>query len=205
MCYDLEGNLYSTDNDPNSTPPNRLLHVIPGADFGYEYRYGRSGRHPLVDWYGHIPGTIGMIGSLGEAACGIVPFGHRKLLTASWTDNRVDFHRLTPDGASFKAGRTPFISGPDNFRPVHFSYSPDGKALYITDWVDLSYPVHGQGRIWKVTFKNSVELTPRPRKLIETAAPEFSLSQLGDPDPYARTAAIDVIDAMARIIAKEST
>ena len=193
MCYDLEGNLYSTDNDPNSTPPNRLLHVIPGADFGYEYRYGRSGRHPLVDWYGRIPGTIGMIGSIGEAACGIIPFGHRKLLTASWTDNRVDVHPLTPNGASFKAGRTPFISGPDNFRPVHFSYSPDGEALYITDWVDLSYPVHGQGRIWKVTLKNPAELAARPRKLIEAASPEFSLSKLGDPDPCARTAAIETL------------
>ena len=46
MAYDLEGNLFSTDNDPNAIPPNRLLHIVPGADFGFEYRYGRSGTAP---------------------------------------------------------------------------------------------------------------------------------------------------------------
>ncbi|MEM7600839.1 MAG: PVC-type heme-binding CxxCH protein [Verrucomicrobiota bacterium] len=193
MCYDLDGNLFSTDNDPNSTPPNRLLHIIPGSDYGYEYRYGRSGRHPLVDWYGRNPGTLGMIGALGEAACGVIPFGLDHLLTASWTDNRVDLHPLSAKGASFAAGREPFISGPDDFRPVHFSYTADGKSLYITDWVSLSYPVHGQGRIWKVTFKNPVAQSPRPRQADEVFAPELSLEQLGDEDPYVRTAAIEAL------------
>ena len=77
MAYDLDGNLFSTDNDPNATPPNRLLHIVPGADFGYEYRYGRSGQHPLVCWFGENPGTLGMIGALGEAACGLVPYGSK--------------------------------------------------------------------------------------------------------------------------------
>ena len=193
MCYDLNGNLFSTDNDPSGTPPNRLLHIIPGADFGFEFRYGRSGRHPLVDWYGKNPGTLGMIGALGEATCGVIPFGPGQLLTASWTDNRVDLHPLTESGASFKAGREPFLSGPDDFRPVHFSYSPDHKALYITDWVSLSYPVHGQGRIWKVTLKEPVDLTPWPRKKIEILAPKISLTLLGDADPYLRTAAMETL------------
>ena len=163
MCFDLQGNLFSTDNDPNSTPPNRLLHIIPGSDFGYEYRYGRSGRHPLGDWYGRNPGTLGMIGALGEAACGITPFGPDKILSASWTDNRVDLHPLEANGASFVAGREPILSGPDNFRPVHFSYSADREALYITDWVNLSYQVHGEGRIWKVSFTAHIDLSPQPR------------------------------------------
>ncbi len=91
MAYDLAGNLFSTDNDPNAIPPNRLLPIVPGADFGFEYRYGRSGLHPLVCWYGENPGTLGMIGALGEAACGLISHGPGKLLSASWTDNRVDF------------------------------------------------------------------------------------------------------------------
>jgi putative membrane-bound dehydrogenase-like protein len=193
MTYDHEGNLFSTDNDPSSTPPNRLLHIVPGADFGFEFRYGRSGRHPLVDWHGKTPGTLGMIGSLGEAACGIIPFGPGELLTASWTDNRVDLHPLTQAGASFRAEREPFLSGPDNFRPVHFSYAPDGRALYITDWVNLSYPVHGQGRIWKVTLTQPVDRTPRTRKAAPAVAPDLALKQLGDPDPYVRTAAIEAL------------
>jgi hypothetical protein len=193
MAYDLDGNLFSTDNDPSSTPPNRLLHIVPGADFGFEYRYGRSGRHPLVSWYGEIPGTLGMIGTLGEAACGVIPFGPGKLLSASWTDNRVDLHPLTKKGASFEASREPFISGSDNFRPVHFSYSPDGRALYFTDWVKLSYPVHGHGKIWKVTFKEPIAQAPHPRKSKPSLLPELALEKLGSADPYVWTAAIDVL------------
>ena len=191
MAFDLQGNLFSTDNDPNATPPNRLLHVVDGADFGFEYRYGRSGRHPLVCWYGENPGTLGMIGALGEAACGLVPHGAGKLLSASWTDNRVDLHSLKPKGASFQATREPFLSGPDDFRPVHFSYSGDGKYLFITDWVKISYPVHGHGRIWRVEFKRPVRLDPMTR---QDDSQEFSsedeFTRLGSEDPYVRTKAL---------------
>ncbi len=198
MAYDLAGNLFSTDNDPNATPPNRLLHVVAGADFGYEYRYGRSGRHPLVCWYGENPGTLGMIGALGEAACGVIAHGPGRLLSASWTDNRVDLHTLEPKGASFVASREPFLSGPDDFRPVHFSYSADGKYLYFTDWVKISYPVHGSGRIWRIEFKEPVDLRPLPRT--EAAKPltvAAALEHLGNDDPYMRTRAIDVLSKKA--------
>ena len=194
MAFDLEGNLFSTDNDPNATPPNRLLHIIPGADFGFEYRYGRSGRHPLVCWYGENPGTLGMIGALGEAASGLVSHGPGQLLSASWTDNRVDLHALKPKGASFTATREPFLSGPDDFRPVHFSYSADGKYLYFTDWVKLSYPVHGHGRIWRVEFKQPIRLRPLPRdeKAKELSAKD-AFALLGSKDPYLRTKALHVL------------
>jgi len=190
MGFDLEGNLFSTDNDPNSTPPNRLLHIVPGADFGYEYRYGRSGRHPLVTWHGEHPGTLGMIGALGEAACGVVPYGPKQLLTASWTDNRIDLHQLKPKGASLVAGREPFISGPDEFRPVHFAYSADGKYLYFTDWVKLSYPVHGHGRIWRIEFKKPIRLAPTARTPSTELTIDQAFTNLDDGDPYVRTAAI---------------
>lgn len=194
MAYDLDGNLFSTDNDPNATPPNRLLHVIPGADFGFEYRYGRSGRHPLQCWYGENPGTLGMICALGEAACGLTAHGPGQLLSASWTDNRIDLHSLKRKGASFVATREPFISGPDDFRPVHFSYSPDGKNLYCTDWVKLSYPVHGRGRIWRVEFKQPVQLVPSSRGAApKVLSPKGAIAQLGDEDPYVRTKAIHTL------------
>ena len=194
MTYDLNGNLFSTDNDPNATPPNRLLHIIPGGDYGYEYRYGRSGHHPLVCWFGEHPGTLGMIGALGEAACGVITHGPGQLLTASWTDNRIDLHSLKQKGASFVATREPFISGPDDFRPVHLSYSADGKYLYFTDWVKLSYPVHGHGRIWRVEFKQPVRLEPLPRPAKrQKLSPQDALVLLGSDDPYARTEAIHVL------------
>lgn len=194
MAFDFDGNLFSTDNDPNATPPNRLLHIIPGADFGYEFRYGRSGQHPLVCWFGENPGTLGMIGALGEAACGVIPHGAGKLLSASWTDNRIDLHVLTPQGASFTASREPFLSGPDDFRPVHLSYSADGKYLYFTDWVKLSYPVHGHGRIWRVEFKEPIEMGPtRRREPKKSLHPTEALELLGSDDPYVRTHAVQTL------------
>ncbi|MEM6691265.1 MAG: PVC-type heme-binding CxxCH protein, partial [Planctomycetota bacterium] len=194
MAFDLRGNLFSTDNDPNAVPPNRLLHVVPGADFGFEYRYGRSGLHPLVCWYGENPGTLGMIGALGEAACGLTSNGPGRLLSASWTDNRVDLHSLQPNGDSFTATREPFLSGPDDFRPVHFAYSPDGRYLYFTDWVKLSYPVHGHGRIWRVEFKEPISLEPiQDRPPAAELSAENALAKLGSTDPYARTAAMHVL------------
>tara|TARA_B100001093_G_scaffold89946_2_gene81973 strand:- start:1349 stop:3823 length:2475 start_codon:yes stop_codon:yes gene_type:complete len=200
MTFDLFGNLFSTDNDPNSTPPNRLLHVISGADFGYEYRYGRSGSHPLVDWHGKKPGKLGMIGSLGEAACGVVPYGENSLLSASWTDNRIDLHNLVKTGESFSASREPLIVGPDNFRPVHFSFADQGKSLFVTDWVNLSYPVHGAGKIWKVTFKKEVDLKPLPRPPTKKISEKKALALLGHSDPYARTKAIEILRGKEQVL-----
>ena len=45
------------------------------------------------------------------------------------------------------------MRGGEDFRPVGIAAGPDG-ALYITDWVDRSYPVHGKGRIWRLRAKN---------------------------------------------------
>ena len=193
MAFDLKGNLFSTDNDPGSTPPNRLLHVVPGADFGYEFRYGRTGRHPLVTWTGENPGTLGMVTGIGEAACGIIPFGPGKMLVASWGDNRVYLHTLVPKGRSFSATRENFLSGSIMFRPVHFAYNQDASVLYISDWVKSDYPVHGQGRIWRVELKQPVDLTPRPRESLAEMSYETALDELGSSDPYVRNEAIRIV------------
>ncbi|MEM8953424.1 MAG: PVC-type heme-binding CxxCH protein [Verrucomicrobiota bacterium] len=191
--FDLNGNFFATENDPGSSPPNRLLHIIPGADFGFEFRYGRSGLHPLVCWFGEHPGTLGMVTGTGEAACGIVPFGPNKLLVASWADHRVDLFELTPKGASFDAQRTAFITGPNDFRPVHMAYSPDRKSLYLTDWVSASYPVHGQGRVWKIDFPDPIDLSPKPPLQAPLLSFEEQFTNLASEDPYIAAAAIDAL------------
>lgn len=203
MTFDLEGNLFATDNDPGGSPPNRLLHIVEGGDYGFEFRYGRSGRHPLQTWTGEFPGSLGMVAPIGEGACGVIPFGPGELLVATWADNRVYRHVLEPKGESFTASRNLFISGSNNFRPVHFSYNADATELYITDWVLRNYPVHGEGRIWKVKFKEPVDLTPtRPTKERIEMSREEALAALGDADPYVRTEAVRVI-AGAQIVAPD--
>ncbi|MEM7601211.1 MAG: PVC-type heme-binding CxxCH protein [Verrucomicrobiota bacterium] len=190
MGFDLAGNLFATDNDPGGRPPNRLLHVVKGADFGFEFRYGRSGRHPLQTWTGEFPGTLGMVTPIGEGACGVIPFGPGELLVASWADNRVYRHELEPDGRSFSASRNLFLGGSNQFRPVHFSYNADGTELYITDWVLRNYPVHGEGRVWKVKFNKPVDFTLTKPDDPSPMNPEEAVSSLGNPDPYVRTEAV---------------
>src|SRR6185369_9849175 len=101
ICRDIFGRLFAVDNDPDAMPPCRLVHVVEGADFGYQFRYGRSGRHPFQSWNGQLPGT-------GEAPCEVLsyesdglPPGYRgDLFVASWADHRVEHYLLKPRGAS---------------------------------------------------------------------------------------------------------
>ncbi len=156
-CVDAFGNMFTVDNDPDDRPPCRLLHIIPGGDYGYRFRNGRRGIHPFTAWDGELPGTLPMVCGTGEAPSGIMayesdtfPEDYRgSLLASSWGDHRIDRFRPKPKGTSFTAKLEPIIVGGENFRPVGVALAPDG-SVYITDWVLKDYNVHGKGRIWRI-------------------------------------------------------
>ncbi|MFP6770117.1 MAG: PVC-type heme-binding CxxCH protein, partial [Planctomycetaceae bacterium] len=54
-CVDAFGRLFNVDNDPDSLPPCRLMHIVAGGDYGYRFRNGRTGFHPFTSWNGEIP------------------------------------------------------------------------------------------------------------------------------------------------------
>ncbi len=159
-CFDAFGRLFTVDNDPDSRPPCRLLHVIPGGDYGYRFRNGRKGTHPFTSWNGEIPGTLPMVAGTGEAPSGIVCYENDgfpedylgTLLVGSWGDHRIDQFVLEPKGASFTSKAKPIIKGGENFRPVGLAVAPDG-SLYFSDWVLKDYKLHGKGRVWRVSGK----------------------------------------------------
>src|SRR5262249_34985835 len=109
--FDGDGHLFAVDNDPDGSPPCRLLHVVRGGDYGYQYRYGRSRNHPYVCWNGELPGTLPMVTGTGEAPAGLLDARRMRLgahyreglLVASWGDNELEWFRLKPRGVSFTA------------------------------------------------------------------------------------------------------
>jgi putative membrane-bound dehydrogenase-like protein len=183
MTFDAHGQLFAVDNDPDSRPPCRLLHIVEGGDYGYRFRNGRRGLHPFTSWNGELPGTLGMVAGTGEAPSGIVscqsinlPDEYRgALLVTSWGDHRIERYDPQPLGASFRATMKPVVVGGADFRPVGIAVAPDG-SLYISDWVDESYTLHGKGRIWRLRAKPEgrllVEVAPGPARKVQATRPE---------------------------------
>lgn len=170
VCVDSRGNVFATDNDPSSRPPCRLHHVVEHGDYGFQYRYGRSGLHPFVSWNGDRPGTLPMMAGTGEAPCDVIWFAPEpaqawsglspdwvgNLLVASWVDHRIEAYAPIPDGGSFRTEQRVLAEGGADFRPVAMAVADDG-AMYVTDWVKRNYETHGFGRVWKLASRE-----PRP-------------------------------------------
>ncbi len=162
LGVDAFGRLFAVDNDPDSRGPCRLLHIIQGGDYGYRFRNGRKGLHPFTAWDGELPGTLPMVAGTGEAPCAVaayesvgLPADYRgDLLVTSWGDHVIERFRPEPAGASFRARARTVVRGGEDFRPVGLAIAPDGN-IYLSDWVDKSYPVHGKGRIWRLRSKDA--------------------------------------------------
>ena len=209
------GHLLAVDNDPDSRPPCRLLDVVEQGDYGFKFRFGRSGLHPFVAWNGELPGTLPMMAGTGEAPSGILncdsarlPSDYRgAVLVTSWGDHFLELYRPRPVGASLRAEREIVAQGDEWFRPVAIAAAPKG-AIYFTDWADKDYSVHGKGRIWRLTTKPGVKATiaasataaakPNPararmnRLLHADSLKDYGelLRALSDDDAFIRSAAV---------------
>ena len=194
--FNRAGHLFCVDNDPDSRPPCRLIDVVMGGDYGYKFRYGRSGLHPYTAWNGEIPGTLPMVAGTGEAPSGILDCDRTSLpadydgalLVTSWGDHAIEIYRPKPFGASVRAEREVLAQGDEWFRPVGIAAAPNSD-IYFTDWVDRDYSVHRKGRIWKLSAKEPVA---RTRKAVARKSP-FVNPTLDDPDPFVRSAAVHAL------------
>ena len=174
ICALPDHRIFAIDNDPDASPPCRMVHVTQGGDYGFRFQYGRAGTHPLQAWNGELPGTLPYVCGVGEAPTAIVALG-KWLWVTSWGDHRIDRYELEPRGASYGAKRETIVQGDTDFRPTGMAVAPDG-SLYFGDWVLKDYPVHGHGRIWRLT----VPADERAEKFPPRSAADEAATKLGD-------------------------
>ncbi|HEY7326795.1 MAG TPA: PVC-type heme-binding CxxCH protein [Gemmataceae bacterium] len=194
ICRDIFGRIFAVDNDPDAMPPCRLVHVVEGGDYGFQFRYGRSGRHPFQAWDGQLPGTLPMVCGTGEAPCEVLSYESDglpreyvgDLLVTSWADHRVERYQLSERGASWSAKRKPFVQGGEGFRPVGLALAPDG-SLFVSDWVRSDYNLHSKGAIWHI----------RPREVVNH-------KRLSDPRQALSSAHWPLREASARQLAADA-
>jgi putative membrane-bound dehydrogenase-like protein len=196
ICIDPHGRMFAVDNDPDASPPCRLLHIVPGGDYGYLFQYGRAGTHPLQAWNGELPGTLPMVCGVGEAPTAIVAHAG-SLWVSSWGDHRVERYRLVPRGASFDAEREIVVQGNADFRPTGMAVAPDG-SIYFGDWELRDYEVHGHGRIWRLVLpKDELAGEFPPLSLQEQKVAQITPhdvdEMLTSADPFVRTAAVHAL------------
>ena len=157
MTFDRSAGSSPWTMTPTRGRPCRLLHIVEGGDYGYRFRNGRKGLHPFTAWNGELPGTLGMVAGTGEAPSGIVAYESGNLPARLPRDaaghlvGRSSHRAIRPPAARGLLPRAmkPVVVGGDDFRPVGIAVAPDG-SLYISDWVDKSYTLHGKGRIWRL-------------------------------------------------------
>ncbi|HEX8531389.1 MAG TPA: PVC-type heme-binding CxxCH protein, partial [Cytophagales bacterium] len=212
LKFSRQGHLLACDNDPDSRGPNRLVHVVPGGDYGYQSRYGGSGIHPYLAWNGELTGTLPYAAALGEAPSGLLDASQAafpadyagQMLCSLWEESRIVRVKLSPRGVSLAGTTQVIVEGGPQFRPVAFAADRKG-AVYFTDWVLRKYPNHGQGRLWKLSARPATAtLTPRPPyaaplsdpageplRAVSAAGPYDRLQNaLRSGDPFVRHAAV---------------
>ncbi len=150
-----DGEIFAAENDPGSRPPCRLLQVVEGADYGFQWVYGSAPVHPFVAWNGELRGTLGMIHPCGEGPSAIVTLGGGVLIP-SWSNHAIDYFPLERSGAGYRSRRVEVLSGSESFRPVAMAQASE-TTYFVTDWVFSSYELHQRGRLWKLEIDPQAE------------------------------------------------
>lgn len=195
LCFNAEGRLFAVDNDPDSRPPCRLLHIVERGDYGYRFRNGRKGLHPFTAWNGELPGTLPMLAGTGEAPSGVIEDAVQplSLLVTSWGDHRIERFALERKGGSYEAKRSVVVQGGENFRPVGIGQDAKGN-VYFTDWVLKDYNLHKQGRIWLLRPVGAQRIASRGSVSAILGWTEATSPQLESADPFEKHAARKLLE-----------
>ncbi len=218
VAFNEHGDLFTFDADMEwdvGCPwymPNRVLHIVPGADYGW--RRG-TGRWPA--WY---PDTLPSVVDIGLASPTAVTFGHgakfpakyqKAFYICDWAYGRILAVHMTPQGASYTGTSELFVGG----RPLNVTdvcIGPDGamwlttggrgtqSGLYRVSW---KFPEQiAEERVRKLSAQEMDAVVARMRRgAIQASDPaglftvsraiESKLGELASDDPWLRDAAMN--------------
>jgi len=157
IAFNSRGDLFTFDADMErdvGTPwymPTRVLHVVPGADFGW--RRG-TGRYPA--WYAD---TLPSVIDIGLSSPTGIYFGYgsqfpkkyqNALYILDWSYGRIIAVHMTQSGVTYAAEQEDFVTG----RPLNVTdgcIGPDGAMWFITGGRGT------QSGLYRVTATSSAE------------------------------------------------
>lgn len=162
VAFNEHGDLFTFDADMEwdvGCPwymPNRVLHIVPGADYGW--RRG-TGRWPA--WY---PDTLPSVVDIGLASPTAVTFGHgakfpakyqKAFYICDWAYGRILAVHMTPQGASYTGTSELFVGG----RPLNVTdacIGPDGAMWFTTGGRGT------QSGLYRVIYQGTENARPIP-------------------------------------------
>ncbi len=193
IAFRPDGALFGYDADMEwdiGTPwyrPPRLLHLVPGADYGW--RTGSAKLDPACP--DTLPAVVGTdfsspTGLLSTHLLADADAYDSDLLLADWAYGRLLAVQLKPDGATFSGKVRVFAEGrPWNITDL--AAGPDGALWILTG---------GRGTassLYRMMPKGKVPASPKPIPLIrgqwasqKRVTAETAWRSLGSPDPWLR-------------------
>jgi quinoprotein glucose dehydrogenase len=170
LAFDDLGNLFTVDNNSDAGDAARLVHVMPGAEIGwnmaYQYFPDRGPWHREKIWHlahpeqpawilppvAHL--TSGPCGFAAYPGTGLTPHFDGRFLIVDFrggaAGSGVTSFRMRPKGAGFES-----FDAEMTFKGIlstDVEFGPDGAA-WIADWVE-GWNGSGKGRLWRFRPKD---------------------------------------------------
>lgn len=201
LAFNRTGELFTFDADMErdvGAPwymPTRVLHIVPGSDWGWRRGTGR--------WPASHEDTLPSVINIGLSSPTGICFGYgtdfpakyeEALFISDWSYGRIIAVHLTPNGASYRGDQETFISG----RPLNVTdvcVGPDGALWFTTGGRGT------QSGLYRVVWKGPADPAPgtstaptpemQTRRALESGKAEPSILQgaLDSDDRFLRHAA----------------
>jgi quinoprotein glucose dehydrogenase len=165
LAFDDLGNLFTVDNNSDAGDKARLVHVVPGGEWGwnmaFQYLDDRGPWHREKIWHTECDGQpawclpplahlgAGPSGFCAAPGTGLPPHFDGRFLLADFrgapAGSSVRSFRVRPKGGTFEP-----CDEEETFRSVlatDVEIGPDG-AVWVSDWVE-SWDGVGKGRLWR--------------------------------------------------------